>query len=45
MEVEPKEKIIKKVSKWTSHVRAHRLANPDKSYKQCLIDSKKDYVK
>ena len=45
MEDQPKEKIIKKVSKWTLHVRKHREANPEKTYKQCLIDSKKDYIK
>ena len=39
---EPK---IKKSSKWMDHVRKHRDLNPEKSYKQCLQDSKNDYVK
>lgn len=45
-EVEVKEiKAVKKPSKWVTHVKQHRNDNPEKSYKQCLIDAKKNYVK
>ena len=48
-EVEIKEvkeiKAVKKQSKWVAHVKQHRIDNPEKSYKQCLVDAKKNYVK
>jgi hypothetical protein len=39
------EKTMKGTSKWMTHVKAHRADNPDKSYKQSLIDAKASYVK
>jgi len=38
-------KAVKKSSKWLEHVKQHRIDNPEKSYKQSLIDAKKNYVK